>query len=75
MQTKLEKMKGHEFDHAYMQHMVQAHKQAVSAFEREAKSGHDADVKAWAEKTLPTLREHLKMATEVSAKLGKAPTK
>jgi putative membrane protein len=75
MQEKLGKMKGHAFDHAYMQHMVEAHKQAVSLFQREAKSGKDSDARAWAEKTLPTLQEHVKMATELHAKLGKSPTR
>lgn len=71
MQQKLEKMKGAEFDRAYMQHMVQAHKEAVTLFQTEAKSGKDADARAWAEKTLPTVQEHLKMATEINAKVGK----
>jgi putative membrane protein len=71
MQQKLEKMKGAEFDRAYMQHMVQAHKEAVTLFQTEAKSGKDAETRAWAEKTLPTLQEHLKMATEINAKVGK----
>jgi putative membrane protein len=75
MQQKLEKMKGEQFDRAYMQHMVQAHQQAVTLFQREAKSGKDAETRAWAEKTLPTVQEHLKMATALSAKLGKGTTK
>jgi hypothetical protein len=28
-------------------------------------------LKAWAQKTLPTLQEHLKMARDINAKLGK----
>jgi putative membrane protein len=68
MQDKLSKLKGAAFDSAYMSHMLAAHKQAVSLFQREAKSGKDAEVKAFAEKTLPTLQEHLKMAQGISAK-------
>jgi putative membrane protein len=71
MQQKLEKTKGADFDRAYMQHMVQAHKQAVTLFQREAKTGKDAETRAWAEKTLPVLQEHLKMATEISGKVAK----
>jgi putative membrane protein len=70
MQDKLAKMKGDAFDKAYMQHMVTAHEQAVSLFQRESKSGKDAQAKAWATKTLPVLQEHLKMAKEVSSKIG-----
>lgn len=68
MQAKLSKLKGAAFDSAYMAHMVSAHKEAVTLFQREAKSGKDAEVKAFAEKTLPTLQEHFKMAQDLSAK-------
>ena len=72
MQDKLSKMKGDAFDRAYMAHMVTAHQQAVALFQKEASGGKDADAKAWAAKTLPTLQEHLKMAREVNAKVGAA---
>jgi putative membrane protein len=56
---RLEKMSGDAFDRAYLDHMVKDHEKAVNLFSRESKSGHDADVKAWAGKTLPTLQAHL----------------
>jgi len=68
MQDKLAKMKGADFDRAYMAHMVTAHQQAVALFEKESKGGTDAEVKAWAAKTLPTLQEHLKMARGIKPK-------
>ena len=46
---------------------VSAHKDAVSLFERYTKSGNNADLKAFAAKTLPHLRDHLKMAEDLSA--------
>jgi len=52
--------------------MVKDHDADVAAFQREAKSGKDADVKAWAAKTLPTLQEHQKQAKDIKAKLGGA---
>jgi putative membrane protein len=45
-----------------MKQMVADHKKVVKEFEKEAKSGKDPDVKAWAEKTLPSLRDHLSEA-------------
>jgi putative membrane protein len=66
---KLSKQQGAAFDTAYMSHMVSAHAEAVGLFEREAKSGKDPDAKAWAEKTLPTVKEHHKMAQDVRAKV------
>ena len=59
---KLGKLSGEAFDKAYAAEMVKAHKSAVSLFEGEAKSGKDADLKAFAEKTLPTLKTHLEKA-------------
>ena len=73
MQDKLSKMKGAAFDRAYMAHMVTAHQQAVALFQKEASGGKDADAKAWAAKTLPTLQEHLKMARGINAKVTGAP--
>ena len=67
MQDKLSKLNGPAFDSAYMAHMAAAHKEAVTLFQREAKTGKDAETKAFAEKTLPTVQEHLKMAQDLSA--------
>jgi putative membrane protein len=72
MQDKLAKLKGAAFDKAYMAHMVTAHLQAVALFQQEAKGGQDPEVKAWAAKTLPTLQEHLKMASSINATVSKA---
>jgi len=75
---RLAKLSGEAFDHAFMQEMVTDHRKAVNAFRIESKSGKDADVKAWAAKTLPTLEEHLKQAQEAHSAVGTsgtAPTK
>ena len=66
MAEKMAQLQGADFDRQYMQHMVEGHQKAVELFEREAKHSKDADVKAFAEKTLPTLKEHLKMSKEVA---------
>jgi putative membrane protein len=60
-----------DVDRAYMTHMVADHKKDIAEFEREASSGQDADLKAFAAKTLPTLREHLKLATSAEAAVRK----
>jgi putative membrane protein len=61
---------GHAFDESYMSSMVKDHKDDVEAFEKEANNGTDADVKAWASRSLPMLREHLRMAEEVAREIG-----
>jgi putative membrane protein len=65
--NKLSKMQGDSFDKAYAKMMVSDHKKDVSEFEREANSGGNADVKAFASQTLPTLQDHLKMAEQMES--------
>jgi putative membrane protein len=67
-QDELSKLTGPAFDSAYMTHMVSAHKEAVSLFQREAKSAKDAEARAFAAKTLPVIQGHLKMAQDLSAR-------
>ena len=62
-------LRGAQFDRDYMTHMVEGHRKAIALFESEANNGKDADVKAFAAKALPTLKEHLKMAEDISNKL------
>jgi len=69
MQSKFEKLEGAAFDRAYMTAMVEDHTKAVKSFETAANSA-DADVKAFATKTLPTIREHLSMAQATQKALG-----
>lgn len=47
---------------------VDAHNQAIQLFEREAREGQDPELKAFAERTLPKLREHLGMAQQLQGK-------
>jgi putative membrane protein len=65
--AKMEKLSGAAFDRAYMDEMVGDHKHDVADFRKEASSGKDSDLKAFASKTLPTLEDHLKMAQATDA--------
>jgi putative membrane protein len=69
MVSKMSALSGAEFDRKYMEHMVKDHEKDVAAFERISTKGTDADLKAWAAKTLPTLREHLQLARDTEAKV------
>ena len=60
---------GAAFDRAYIEHAITEHEKDIALFEAEAKNGGDAELKAWAGKKLPTLREHLKTAQDLKAKL------
>jgi len=70
LRDRLAKLPTDAFDRQYMNEMVMDHQHDVMAFKREASSGKDADLKAWAAKTLPTLEEHLKMAKDAAMKVG-----
>ena len=67
--AKLSKLSGAAFDRAYMSMMVKDHKKDVSEFAKESKQAKDSDVKSFAQSTLPTLRDHLKMAEDTYSKL------
>lgn len=50
--------------------MVADHKKDVGEFQKEAKSGKDPEVKAWAATTLPTVEEHLRMISDLQKTIG-----
>lgn len=57
-------LSGASFDTAYLRTQVADHETALSAFRQEAEHGTDPDLKAFAQATLPLLREHLQMAKD-----------
>jgi putative membrane protein len=62
---RLSQMTGRNFDRAYVESQVKDHEKAVSLFENASKNAEDSQLKAWASRTLPTLRDHLKMARDL----------
>ena len=50
-----------DFDRQYLKLLEVDHKNDIAEFQKEAKSGDDRDVKAWATKTLPMIQGHLAM--------------
>jgi len=64
---RLEKMDGAQFDRTYMRENVKDHKKAVALFQKEANRGKDPDLRAFAQKTLPELQQHLQMAEQLDA--------
>jgi len=69
--TKLAALSGAAFDKAYIDDMVKDHKADIAAFEKASRASGDSPIKKFAADKLPTLREHLKMAEEAQASLGK----
>ena len=61
--------KGTEFDKDYIDHMVKDHEKDIEEFEEVAKNSTDMDIKEFANKTLPTLRNHLAAAKKIKDKM------
>jgi putative membrane protein len=70
----LGKLEGDKFDAAFFSANEKGHKKAISLYEKGAKSS-DAEIKAFAEKTLPGLHDHEKMATDGTEKMGASAEK
>lgn len=63
---KLSQASGADFDRLFLAQVgIDAHQRDIAAFERAAKDAKDADIKAYAAATLPTLRHHLATAQQL----------
>ncbi|AKQ55725.1 Predicted outer membrane protein [Bordetella hinzii] len=59
------------FDEAYADSIaVSAHKDAVELFDKAAREAKDAEVKAFAARVLPQLKQHLAMGQELQRKVS-----
>ena len=54
-------MRGRAFDRMFVQHMIADHRKDIGAYQLQARTG-DRNTSALARDTLPTLREHLRIA-------------
>ena len=71
IQAKSMKMSETNFDKEYLTMLKKDHEKDIAEFEKEAGdtgAKEDSDVVAFAKKTLPTLKEHLKMVEDALAK-------
>jgi putative membrane protein len=67
--AKLSALKGPEFDAAYSEAMAKGHDKAVALFESASQdASFPPDLKQFASSTLPTLKEHQKMAHSLHGK-------
>lgn len=65
---RLARLRGAAFDRAYMQAMVEDHRDDVQEFQTQMRDGTDPDVKAFAARHLPTLQEHTREAERLAAR-------
>jgi putative membrane protein len=62
--NKLQALSGAAFDREYVNYQIKDHKEDIEMFQREADHGMNPEVKAFAAKHLPALREHLRLAED-----------
>ena len=68
--AKLDVLSGDTFDKSYVKGQISAHRDTIALFRKEISSGQDADAKAFATATLPTVRAHLKAITAIATDMG-----
>jgi putative membrane protein len=66
----LKKKDAKQFDREYVEMMVKDHRKDVAEFEKQARSGKDPDIKAFASKSLPAVKEDLAHALSTRAALA-----
>jgi putative membrane protein len=69
----ISKLTGKDFDKEFVAEMLKDHEMDIAEFEEATKKAADTDLKAFASKTLPTLRTHLDKAREIDAKMSEQP--
>ncbi|MDR6937042.1 DUF4142 domain-containing protein [Luteibacter sp. 3190] len=64
----LSRLNGADFNREYRKMMIADHEEAVAMFEVEIEKGSSPELKAFAKKTLPTLKHHLQEAKALPQK-------
>jgi predicted outer membrane protein/predicted ester cyclase len=62
----LSKLSGNEFDRQYLQQQIEAHEKSIRLLEQETRGGQNAEMKAWAQKNLPILQDHLQALRSIT---------
>lgn len=68
--SRIERLSGAEFDRAYMQAMIQGHREDVSQFQTQSQSAHSTQVRNLTASSLPILQQHLSLAMQVGTQVG-----
>jgi putative membrane protein len=67
---QLERLSGAEFDRVYMTSMIQAHQLDLNTFQTLGPTAQSAEVRQMAANGVPTIQQHLSMATQVGSQVG-----
>jgi putative membrane protein len=66
----LKKLHGDAFDKMYVHMMAPGHRETVERVEKYALTGKDPDVRAYAQKILPVLKDHLAAITAIDQRMN-----
>ncbi|MFN3756446.1 MAG: DUF4142 domain-containing protein [Flavobacterium sp.] len=66
--TKLNRNSGQDFDKAYVDLMVEKHKEAIELYEKASRDSNDSEIQNWATTSLRDLRKHLDHGLETQRK-------
>jgi len=66
--VKAQNLGSADFDRTYLKLLEETHKRDIADFERATKSSDDSELKGWASKSLPTLKQHLAMVQSAEKK-------
>jgi putative membrane protein len=72
LMEELSSLSGRDFDRKYIQEMIDDHEEGIDDLEGKAENASSPEVKAWAAKTLPTMRQHLERARTIKETLDRA---
>jgi putative membrane protein len=72
LRQELNDLSGRDFDRRYIDEMIDDHEDAIEDLENKADNASHPEVKAWAAKTLPTVRQHLEQARTLKQSLENA---
>jgi putative membrane protein len=65
------KLKGTAFDRKYLHDMVASHEAAIAAYNKQARDGQNAEIKAYAQATIANLEKHESSAKDLMKSGGK----
>ena len=68
--VKAQNLGSGNFDALYLKWLEEVHRGDIAEFEKAAKSSNDSELKAWASRSLPTLKQHLAMVQSAEKKVG-----
>jgi predicted outer membrane protein/sporulation protein YlmC with PRC-barrel domain len=70
MLQQLQQASGNDFNRSYVQMQFDGHQKAVTLFESYAQDGDNAQLKQFAQQTVPALREHFQQITQIRTQMS-----